>query len=107
MDQHQLQEERSIAYHRALAEKIDADPSLLEQVQSRLSLWHGEGKIHPRYAEAWRQLLESPLAELRRRLIDPGEEMRALRQCTPFVGILTPQERWTIWREVREQLVEP
>jgi hypothetical protein len=27
--------------------------------------------------------------------------MRALRQCTPFAGVVDPRTRWRIWRETR------
>jgi len=107
MDQHRLQEERSIAYHRALADKIRTDPSLLDPVRRRVRSWRAEGKLHGDYAEAWLALLARPLNDLLGRLVDPGEEMRALRQCTPLVGILDPRERWAIWRETRDQLTRP
>jgi len=30
------------------------------------------------------------------------DDARALRQATPFAGVVEPRERWRIWREVRE-----
>ena len=31
------------------------------------------------------------------RVVDWSERMRALRQTTPFAGVLSPQERWAIY----------
>jgi hypothetical protein len=35
--------------------------------------------------------------------VDPAEGARALRQCSPFAGVIDPRTRWRIWREVRER----
>jgi hypothetical protein len=36
-------------------------------------------------------------------LVDPGESARALRQCSPFAGVVDSRTRWSIWRAVREE----
>ncbi len=69
--------------------------------------WLRDGSVHPRYAEAWRRLLSSTPDEILTRLVDPGETMRALRQCSPFAGALDPWERWRILRQVREEHERP
>lgn len=48
--------------------------------------------------QEWQQLLEKPWEKIRRVLLDPSEEGRRLRQSDPVVGILSPQERWEIYR---------
>jgi hypothetical protein len=98
---HRLAEARSIALHRAVAERLRADPALMESARGRVRVWRAEGKMHPRYAEAWEQVLARPLDEVCAFLIDPGEEACALRQSTPFTGVLDARTRWRIWREVR------
>ncbi|HVS01238.1 MAG TPA: hypothetical protein VMT16_00565, partial [Thermoanaerobaculia bacterium] len=50
------------------------------------------------YALAWQQALSLPLADLLALLVDPGEPARAMRQVSPFAGILDPRERWEILR---------
>ncbi|MEM1204066.1 MAG: hypothetical protein AAGN66_12630 [Acidobacteriota bacterium] len=105
---HRLAEERSLAYHRAIAAKLCGDAEILGQARQRVEHWLETGEVHPHYAEGWRDLLGQPLDAIEQRLGDPGEEMRALRQCTPFAGALDPRERWRIWRETAERLgVEP
>lgn len=101
---HQLAEERSIAYHRALASKIESDPAILDMAQCRVEGWIRDRSVHPFYAEGWRELLDLPLGDLQRKLVDPSQEMRDMRQCTPFAGGLDPRERWEIWRRVGEEL---
>lgn len=99
---HRLAEERSIAYHRALASKLETDPSILAMARTRVADWLREGRVDPSYGRAWRELLQRPLRELQDRLVDPSQDMRDLRQCTPFAGGLDPRERWEIWRRVGE-----
>lgn len=103
MDQHRLQEERSIAYHQWLVEKMRSDPSILEMARDRVRGWLENGGTHPYYAERWQRLLALPFEEMAERLVDPGEEMRSMRQSTPFAGGLDPRERWRIWRRVKEE----
>ena len=55
-----------------------------------------------RYADAWFPLLDLPIPALAERLTEFSEERVALRQCTPFAGVLTPQERWQIYRKFRK-----
>ena len=100
---HRLAEERSIAYHRALASKIEGDPSILEMARKRVGGWIQDGSVHSFYATAWHDLLGLPLGELQARLVDTGQKMRDMRQCTPFAGGLDPRERWEIWRRVGEE----
>lgn len=102
VDPHRLAEERSIAMHEAIASKLRADPGVITRAQARVEQWRDSGAMHPRYAEAWSALLAGPVDDLCALLVDPSEHARALRQCTPFVGALTPAERWNIWRAVGE-----
>jgi hypothetical protein len=102
MNGHRLIEERSLWLHRAVADKARHDPDVLSRARERVEGWLVDRTVHPRYAEAWQRLLSSELEEVLRRLVDPGETMCALRQCSPFAGSLAPKERWRILREARE-----
>jgi hypothetical protein len=105
MNLHHLAEARSLAYHALIAERLEADPSLLETAQARVAAWIETGTPHPHYARAWSDVLACPLSVLRSRLLDPSEDGRALRQVTPFAGLVDARERWKLWREVRERYV--
>lgn len=103
VNQHELAEERSLAIHGLIADRLRKDPSLAEVARGRVAAWLTDGSVHRAYAEAWGELLSGPLPRLLEVLVDPGEGARALRQCSPFAGIVDPRTRWRIWREVRER----
>lgn len=95
-------DERSLAMARAIVARIDADPERrgLEHARAVLARWL-ERRPHPTLQE-WQRLLQGPWEEIRQVLLDPSEEGRRLRQCDPFCGILTPRERWEIYRRFRD-----
>jgi hypothetical protein len=99
VDLHRLAEERSIAFHARVMQRIRTDPTVLERARDRVRQWADRGEPHPAYAQAWARILALPLQELENALVDPSEPARALRQVTPFAGALPNAERWAIWRE--------
>jgi hypothetical protein len=101
---HRLAEERSLALHRAVADKLATDPEALERARVRVRSWLESGEVAAYYARAWDEVLSHPLSEIRAFLVDESEEARALRQVTPFAGVIDPRTRWRIWREVREAM---
>ena len=79
--------------HRLIARKIDADPSLLEIPRRNLDRWRElRGEDCPASAE-WRELLKQPWEKIRALIVADTEDSTRLRLSTPFVGILTPEER--------------
>ncbi len=100
MDPHRLAEERSLAIHRIIAERLRSSPELAEAARARVLDWSARGLMHPKYAAEWLQLFEGPRERLLEVIVDGGESSRALRQTTPFTGIVTPKERWDLWRRV-------
>ena len=101
---HDLAEARSLAIHRLVAERLRQEPQLVKAASRRVENWAEEGKMHPAYADAWRELLEGPLDVLLTVLCDRGERAAALRQCTPFVGVIDQQTRLRIWLQERERV---
>lgn len=98
-DLREVNERRSIALHRLVGERLQRDPTIVAAARQRIVRWLADGSIHPAYGEAWRQLLEGPVDALVAVLTDPGEHPRALRQCSPFAGVLDAKTRWSVWRE--------
>lgn len=97
---HRTAELRSIAMHRLVAERLDAD--VLEKARERIDGWLAvDGPVDPRWARQWDELLDLPIAQLKERLVDDSEQMRDLRQSTPFAGVLREDERRKILEEVR------
>lgn len=101
MNLHRLAEERSLAIHRVIAAQLSAKQ--VSDAVERVRSWAQEGLLAPHYAALWIDLLAKPIEEIAVRITDPGEEARALRQTTPFVGIIDPQTRWKIWKDVRQK----
>jgi hypothetical protein len=101
MDLHGLAEERSLAYHRRVAQLLSAQPELLVSARERAREWAGSGARHSPYAQEWLRILSLPPEQLAAELVDPSQHGRDLRQATPFAGALPPRERWKLWKEVR------
>jgi len=101
---HRLAEERSLALHRAVAEKLASDPEALERARTRVRSWLDTGEVALHYARSWDEVLSRPLPEIRAFLGEDSEQARALRQVTPFAGAIDARTRWRIWREVRDAM---
>jgi hypothetical protein len=82
---------RGLSYHRAVANRID--DAIVADARVRIRRWRDEGRIHPRYADAWEDLLVGPRAQLKRLLCADDEQAAALRQSSPFAGVLDEHER--------------
>jgi hypothetical protein len=97
---HQQIDRRSLEMVRRIVAKIDADPYRrgLEHAKSVCDRWIAQGNVS---AREWRTILERPWDEVRLILLDESDEGQRLRQSDPFCGILTPKERWQIYREAR------
>jgi hypothetical protein len=94
---HERIDRRSIALHRAIAAKIRRHPESIETARDNLTRWiGGRGRALP-YLEEWRRLLDLKPEDLAELLVEDSERMRALRQSTPFAGVLHPKERWAIY----------
>ena len=106
MNRHRLAEERSLAYHAVIAERLRGDPALLDRAQARVRAWLARGEPTPFYGREWASVLEQSPTSIAAFLVDRGELACELRQSTPFAGVLSPRERWRIWREVGERFAE-
>ena len=98
MKTHEQIDRRSLALARAVADAIDRDPSRagLERARKTCGRWRLQSPS-PAVVE-WSRILELEWDEIRPLLLDPGEQGRRLRQSSPFCGVLSPRERWEIYR---------
>jgi hypothetical protein len=94
---HRRIDQRSLALHRAIAEKLRADPGLLQVARDNLERWSFRNSRPQPYWDAWRELLDRPLEAVLALLVEDSERMTALRQASPFAGVLSPAERWAIY----------
>ena|SRR5690348_2441035 len=102
MKTHEQIDERSLDLARAIVRKIDSDRTRqgLEKARITCRRWF-ERRPSPSVHE-WLQILERPWEDIREILLDPSENGRRLRQSDPFCGVLTPHERWAIYRDHNE-----
>ncbi len=103
MDLHRLAEERSVAYHLAIAERLLEHGQILEDARRRVQEWLSSREHDRFYAHKWAEILQGDVASIAAFLVDRSELAVALRQSSPFAGALRPQERWKIWSETRER----
>jgi hypothetical protein len=89
---------RSLAYHRALARRLRRP--MVDDALKLVWQWRDKGRIDPRYAAQWEEVLHLPVAEVRRIIGEDSERGRDLRQNSPFAGMLSEAERQRINREV-------
>ncbi|HEX3240310.1 MAG TPA: hypothetical protein VHR18_09265 [Solirubrobacterales bacterium] len=89
---------RSLAYHRAVARRLDRKTA--EMALALVRYWAVRGSIDSRYAAEWEQILEGPLAGVRKAMEDEGPRGRDLRQNSPFAGLLSEAERRAIATEI-------
>lgn len=89
---------RSLEYHGALARRLRRP--MVEEARHVLFRWREQGRIDDRYGERWDQLLERPISEIRKALVDRSKEADDLRQNSPFAGQLSEPERRRLMREV-------
>lgn len=89
---------RSLAYHRAIARRLRKP--MVDEARHVLFRWREQGRIDQRYADRWKDVLDRPISEIRRTLVEESQEADDLRQNSPFAGQLSEPERLRIMREV-------
>jgi hypothetical protein len=98
---HSFLDEFALAYHRAVAVRLHAEPeAVLEHARRNLDRWaegdaFGPGELTS--LEEWRRILdEVDVERLVEVITDPSDEGQRLRSSSPFVGVLSPEERLEI-----------
>ncbi len=103
MKTHQEIERRSLALARAVVEIIDRDSERkgIRKAQENCSRWYRESHA-PAIAE-WREILKRDWPHVRKLLLDDSDQGRRLRQSSPFCGVLSPRQRWDIYRSFQDE----
>ena len=96
------EDRRSLAFHRAISERLRGDPaSSLGKAKRHLAKLE---RLHPhagRLLHLWSAWLELDASDLIEQMLDPGMLARDMRQVSPFVGVLSPRERMLVIRDFR------
>lgn len=95
-----LHYERSLALHRAVAEKVLADDRVVERARAKLEEWIGRGGRSSALLIRWREILAGSPRAIADVLTDPSEEAAQLRSASPFAGALDAKIRLAIIRQV-------
>jgi hypothetical protein len=100
---HTMIDARNRELHQIIAGKIRQNPALIQQVQKILARWlRAMDQSERGYSSLveWQRLLEKqPLNQVLDFISSEDEEACRLRQSTPFVGLLTDQERLAVFRK--------
>jgi hypothetical protein len=99
---HRAAELRGLAYHRAVASRLDEQ--MVADARRRLGRWREDGRIDRRYAGAWDDVLKLPLPQIRRMIGRDSQRARDLRQSSPFAGALHERERQRVLELVAEAI---
>lgn len=95
---HNRLDERSLALHKLVAEKLKADPSLIQIAKSNLQRW---GTTDRPALEEWGKLLNNGISYIVGLLQERSENATRLRQSSPFAGILSEDERLRVYEAFR------
>ena len=105
---HAFLDEFALAYHRAVADRLRAEPAaVLEHARRNLDRWtegdaFGPGDLAP--LEEWRRILDgADVNRLVEIVTDASDEGQRLRSSSPFVGALSPEERLEILRACEQR----
>ena len=106
-------DQRSLALHQLIAEKIRQDPALFEKVKATLAHWETIVCANSQpYIKEWRRLADAGMEECLAVATEDSERGAAMRQASPFCDILSEEERrefflaWARDRGVSDQEIE-
>lgn len=89
----------SIQMNHKIMDKIEENPTLLNQVEQKLLSFEKNHRLHPNYILKLKNLLNyssnfhENLSFMRVQMTQDNDEGELLRSITPFTGILTSEER--------------
>ncbi|MET0648330.1 MAG: hypothetical protein ABW208_17090 [Pyrinomonadaceae bacterium] len=98
---HAFLDEFALAYHRAVADRLRAEPEgVLEHARRNLDRWTEGDAFGPgeqASLDEWRRILdEADVNRLVEVITDASDDGQRLRSSSPFVGALSPEERLEI-----------
>lgn len=86
--------------HKLIAEKLRREPGQFEKVRSTLERWSRTVCVNSQgYVSAWQAVIDEGIEAALSLATEDSEHARAMRQSTPFVGILTNQERFAFLKQ--------
>jgi hypothetical protein len=104
---HRFLDQLNLGYHRLVAERLLATPEeVLSVAIENLRRWQRvhEGTTTAQAIFEWQSLIETrTVAELAATLTEDSDEGQRLRQSSPFMGVLTEEERNSLFDEYEKR----
>lgn len=98
----EMLDRRSLELHRLIARKLRDKPELFPLVEQNLLRWkNSASQRNIPYIDRWLQIVSQGMDAALDMATADTEEARALRQSSPFAGILTHKERFEFFRNWR------
>ncbi len=99
---HRVLDARSLALHCLIAQKIMADPSLIDIARRNVAAWRRKAVgAEPHYLAEWQRILARPWPQVAGLITEQSENATRLRQSSPFAGVLSTVERRRIYAAFR------
>jgi hypothetical protein len=100
---HRNLDARSLALHRLVADRLRREPEALSRAHATLARWrlHADARVAP-YLADWDVILAGGVQSCIDVMLEDSERAAALRQASPFAGLLSNAERFAAlnaWRE--------
>ncbi len=100
MRTHQEIDQRSLALHRLVAERIARDPALFEKSRLTLARWRKTVCVASQpYLEEWERLMNEGVEACLAAALEDSQRAAALRQSSPFSGVLSNRERFIFLKQ--------
>lgn len=102
MSTHTQLDERTRALHRLAAARVRANPALFEHVRANLTRWQHDAcpQVQP-YVHEWQALAEQGMSACLAAAEEDSPHADALRQASPFAGVLSNAERLAFLKDWR------
>jgi hypothetical protein len=98
-DRHRISDLRGLAYHRVIGPRLRRP--MIEEAERKVARWEEDGKMDGRHADAWREVFNLPMKEIRKVIGADDPRGRDLRQNSPLAGLISEPERRKILESVR------
>lgn len=98
-DRHRISDLRGLAYHRVIGPRLRRP--MIEEAERKVARWEKDGKMDGRHADAWREVFNLPMKEIRKVIGADDPRGRDLRQNSPLAGLISEPERRKILESVR------
>jgi hypothetical protein len=103
---HGLADYRGLLLHRAIAEELTRDLSIVRRAKENVERLFAKGLLHEDYRRAWSALLDADVETVARAITEESERANELRQVTPFTFVIEPRARWALWARAREEWLQ-